>query len=536
MAKTIEIEVEVDVSGANSGVEKLNEGLEATGKTAEKSVGGVKKLGTSFGSLVKSLGIIGLIVTAFEVLKEALQKNQKVMDAVNIATTALGIVFNDLFNFISKNLTPAVEAITNAFADLPGTFDRIKDAIVNNLEVRFNALIDTFGLLGDAIKKVFSGDFTGALEDAKDAGKELVDVYTGVENTVDKVVDGVDALVDATIAYTNSVIDNSKAIIFNKQQAELLELQQTRIREQSDRDAERQRQIRDDFTQSFADRIAANEELGRILEEQEIREKKTITDRIAALQQEQNQLGSNFERRKEIFALNTELIAVEAQQEGFRSEQQVNRINLIKEEEDAKIAIRDAAQVKADAIFDKALKDSKKRSDEEAAYNKKVQENKVALVGQATGAILANLEQGSDAAKGVAAAQVVFDTYRGIQGAFASATANPVTGAFPVYPFIQAAAASAFGIANLKGILSAKTAKPSSSISTPSSGSAPASTSGLSQDALFSSGSLEAPDTETVGGSAGLNQQPIQAIVLESDITNTQNRINNYQERSEIGS
>jgi len=536
MAKTIEIEVKVDNKDAVDNVDKLNDGLEKTGQTAEKSVGGVKKLGTSFGSLVKSLGIIGLIVTAFEVLKEALQKNQKVMDAVNIATTALGIVFNDLFNFISNNLTPAIESISNAFADLPGTFDRIKEAIVNNLEVRFNALIDTFGLLGDAIKKVFSGDFTGALEDAKNAGKEVIDVYTGVENTVDKVSDGIDGLVEATIAYTNSVIDNSKAIIFNKQQAELLELQQTRIREQSDRDAERQRQIRDDFTKSFAERIAANEELGRILEEQEIREKKTITDRIGALQAEQNQLGANFERRKEIFALQTELIAVEAQQEGFRSEQIVNRIALEKEQQDAKLLRQKEAQDKADKIFDKALEDSKKRSDEEDAYNKKVQENKVALVGQATGAILANLEEGSNAAKSVAAAQVLFDTYRGIQGAFASATANPVTGAFPVYPFIQAGAAAAFGFANLKNILSAKTAKASGGASTPnvSTPSASASTNSLSQD-FINNGDFQAPDTETVGGTAGINQQPVQAIVLESDITNTQNRINNYQERSEIG-
>ena len=537
MAKTIEIEVKVDNSDAVASTEKLNEGLEKTGQTAEKSVGGVKKLGSSFGSLVKSLGIIGLIVTAFEVLKEALQKNQKVMDAVNIATTALGIVFNDLFNFISKNLTPAIESISNAFADLPGTFDRIKDAIINNLEVRFNALIETFGLLGDAIKKVFSGDFTGALEDAKDAGKELVDVYTGVENTVDKVSDGINDLVDATIAYTNSVIDNSKAIIFNKQQAELLELQQTRIREQSDRDAERQRQIRDDFTKSFAERIAANEELGRILEEQEIAEKKTITDRIAALQAEQNQLGSNFERRKEIFALNTELIAVEAQQEGFRSEQQVNRINLLKEEEDFKLAIKEKAQTDADKIFDKEVKASKKRSDDDIARAKLVEETKVGLVNATSEALLNNLEEGSKAAKGIAAAQILFDTYRGIQSTFASAAANPTSILFPAQPFIQAGAAALFGFGNLKKLMSTSSATSSGSasaanISAPSS---PASTSGLSQDALFSSGSLEAPDTETIGGGAGLNQQPVQAIVLESDITNTQNRINNYQERSEIG-
>ena len=582
MAKTIEIEVEVETKDAVRGVDNLEksydrlaDAIESANEIAEESAKKVaeqlekqkqaiidskkplavlKKSFKGLGTAIKGLGI-GLIIAAFLALKEALGKNQKALDFVNTATTAVGIVFNDLFNFISDNFTPAIESISNAFSDIPATLVKVKDAIVNNIEVRFNAVIDTLGLLGDAIKKVFSGDFSGALDDAEDAAKKFVDVQTGVENTVDRIVDGVGDLVDATVAYTDSLIENSKAIISNEQAGELLELQQTRIREQSDRDAERQRQIRDDFTKSFADRIKANEKLGEILEAQEIAETASVQKRINALQAEQNALGFNFERRKEIFALNTELIAIEAQQAGFKSEQQINAINLEKEQaeakkaeleaeaalekerSDAKLVRQKEAQSEADKIFDKALKDSKKRSDEEDAYNKKVQENKVALVGQATGAILANLEEGSNAAKSVAAAQVLFDTYRGIQGAFASATANPVTGAFPVYPFIQAAAASAFGFANLKNILSAKTAKPSSGASTPnvSTPSASASTSGLSQDALFSSGSLEAPDTETIGGSAGLNQQPVQAIVLESDITNTQNRINNYQERSEIG-
>jgi len=558
MAKTIEIEVKVDNKDAVDNVDKLNDGLEKTGQTAEKSVGGVKKLGTSFGSLVKSLGIIGLIVTAFEVLKEALQKNQKVMDAVNIATTALGIVFNDLFNFISNNLTPAIESISNAFADLPGTFDRIKEAIVNNLEVRFNALIDTFGLLGDAIKKVFSGDFTGALEDAKNAGKEVIDVYTGVENTVDKVSDGIDNLVEATIAYTNSVIDNSKAIIFNKQQAELLELQQTRIREASDRDAERQRQIRDDFTKSFAERIAANEELGRILEEQEIREKKTITDRIGALQAEQNQLGANFERRKEIFALNTELIAVEAQQEGFRSEQQANRIALEKEEAEAKQAKLDAAKEAAEKELETAEKDSndkvkaqEKADKEEIARLKAVEEAKAEIRGAAldnVGNIFKSLASMDEKNKALQAASLIADNAIGIAKTIQStivANAKAVA-AFPVtagQPFVTINTASAaLGIgssiaATAKGLAALK--KGGSAGSKPSfgggGGGGSASTSGLSEDALFSRGSLEAPDSETVGGTAGINQQPVQAIVLESDITNTQNRINNYQERSEIG-
>ena len=344
---------------------KLGTGLRTAGKDG---VNGLRKVAKGFkgvGLAIKAAGI-GLVIGLFLALKEALEKNQKALDFVNTSTTAVGIVFNDLFKFISDSFTPAIESISNAFSDIPATLVKVKDAIVNNIEVRFNALIETFGLLGDAIKKLFSGDFEGALEDAGDAGKKYVDVLTGVENTVDRVVDGVTDLVDATVEYTNAVIDNSKAIVANEKNLQLLEAQQTRIREQSDRDAERQRQIRDDFTKSFEERIAANEELGRILEEQEKREKKTITDRIAALQAEQNQLGANFERRLEIFNLNTELIAVEAQQEGFKSEQQLNRIALEKEQQEAKDEEQLLRDEKEKERLDRIAEEEKKRIKDEA--------------------------------------------------------------------------------------------------------------------------------------------------------------------------
>ena len=562
MAKTIEIEVKVDNSDAVSSTEKLNEGLEATGKTAEKSIGGVKKLGSSFGALTKSLGVIGLIVTAFEVLKEALGKNQKVMDAVNVATTAIGIVFNDLFNFISDNFTPAIEAISSAFSDIPATLVKVKDAIVNNIEVRFNALIDTFGLLGDAIKKVFSGDFSGALDSAGDAAKKFVDVQTGVENTVDRITEGVGDLVDATLDYTDSLIENSKAIISNKQAGELLELQQTRIREASDRDAENQRQIRDDYTKTFEERIAANKKLGDILEAQEIAEKTSVQKRIAALQAEQNQLGFSFERRKEIFALNTELIAIEAQQAGFKSEQKINEINLEKEQAEAKKAEVEAAkakQIEDDKTEkdrkDKIAKDQEKTDKEEIANEK----TKQAALQSIREAGIDNVENGikliasfGEKNKGLQAAALIAENATSIAKTVINTSAANIASIakYALVPGGQALSAAeivqqrvAAGIsiatsiaATAKGLSALK--KGGSAGSKPSlgggGGSAPASTNGLSED-FINNGDFQAPDTETIGGGAGINQQPVQAIVLESDITNTQNRINNYQERSEIG-
>ena len=570
MAKEIIIDVDVNTKDAVKGVDKLDKSMENLNETTEQTseqahklgtglrtagkdgVNGLRKVAKGFkgvGLAIKAAGI-GLVIGLFLALKEALEKNQKALDFVNTATTAVGIVFNDLFNFISDNFTPAIESISNAFSDIPATLVKVKDAIVNNIEVRFNALIDTFGLLGDAIKKLFSGDFAGALEDAGDAGKKYVDVLTGVENTVDRVVDGVTDLVDATIDYTKEVITNSKAIVNNTKNLQLLEAQQTRIREQSDRDAERQRQIRDDFTKSFEERIAANEALGKILEEQEKAEKKTITDRIAALQAEQNQLGANFERRLEIFNLNTELIAVEAQQEGFRSEQIVNRIALEKERDDAAQAKKDeekAKQEKADKIAD----DTKiKNAKTTAEALTKIEDARIDNVSSGI-KLIASFGEKNKALQAAALvaenatsiAKTVINTSAANIASIAKYALVPGGQALSAAEIAQQRIASGISIgtsiaATAKGLAALK--KSGNTGSKPSlggggGGNAPASTGGLNEDTLFSTQSLEGGVVDEVGTGAGSNQQPIRATVLESDITNTQDRLNNFQESSEIG-
>ena len=64
--------------------------------------------------------------------------------------------------------------------------------------------------------------------------------------------------------------------------------------------------------------------------------------------------------------------------------------------------------------------------------------------------------------------------------------------------------------------------------------STPASQPGLNTDTIGSSQSTEGVGTELVGSGAGINQI-VRAVVVESDITTTQNNILGYEEASEIG-
>ena len=354
MAKTIKIKYDVDTGEAVTDTENLTDAtedlgkaskdtakdLESVGGASKKSSGGIKKIGTSIGGLVKAAGIIGLISIAFDLLKEAFGKNQKVMDAFNIATTALGIAFNDLFNYLSDNIGPITGYFKKIFEDPQQAIKDFGEAVKKNIIERFMSILDVMGYLGTAFKKLFERDFDGVMEAVKDAGKELVDVYTGVDDSFDKIVEGTKDLIETVTEYTKTTLNAAAAIVEQEKAMASLENQQVRIREAADRDAELQRQIRDDVTKGINDRIQANKDLGVILEKQLQDEKKNIESRIAGIRAENNGLGITQAKLDEIYALETELIAVEAANAGFKSEQQINTNALLQEQVDAKMELQ----------------------------------------------------------------------------------------------------------------------------------------------------------------------------------------------------
>ena len=304
---------------------------------AKEGVGALDDATGGFGKSLLALAANPIVLTITAItaglafLYDQFKDNQEVVDFFAKSAAALDIVMQDLFQFIISGSKSISKVFKSIFDDPLGSIKSIGDAIKDNLVNRFNAFIDTMGHVGKAFKKLIDLDFEGALDEAGEAGKSYVDVLTGVEGTVDKVVDGTKDLIEGVIEYTDEVSKNSTAIAENAKSLKLLELEQTRIRESSDRNAELDRQIRDDIRKGIDERISANQRLATTLNKQEALEKKTVTDRLAALQLEQQELGYKQDRYEEIFSLQTELIAIEAQQAGFRAEQLTNEAALEKE-------------------------------------------------------------------------------------------------------------------------------------------------------------------------------------------------------------
>ena len=133
--------------------------------------------------------------------------------------------------------------------------------------------------------------------------------------------------------------------------------------------------------------------------------------------------------------------------------------------------------------------------------------------------------------KGIQIGQAIASTYQGANAIFASAAANPKTVLFPAQPFIAAGAAILAGLANVAKISATKfeggSTNPGPAPTTPdlTGGGAPAPTFTPPQFFGLGQGQLQS-------GQPGGQQQ---VVVLENDITRTQNRVRVIENRATIG-
>ena len=331
--KTIEIEARVDkaekdLDGVAKSVQKIDKNLEEVKDTSSGVAKGVKGIGNA----LKAAGI-GLAIAAFAKLGEVFNQNQKVANAFNIAFEGLSLSFNDFFKFLDSNVGTVIDYFKGIFSDPKQAMIDFGNGIKENLTERFNSFLDTLGYLASAVKKVFSNDFAGALEDVKNAGKESLDVLTGVDNTFDKSVETVTNATKAIVDYTKSTIDSAASIVDLNRKAEVGIAQNRIILEQKDREAEKLRQIRDDESKTIDERIEANNKLAAVLEEQE-RLMLANADAVIAAAQAQYDKNKNDENQIALLEARAEREGILAQIEGFRSEQLMNVNSLNREKKD----------------------------------------------------------------------------------------------------------------------------------------------------------------------------------------------------------
>ena len=512
----IVLNVKSDIGKVVQQTEKL-EGATKKGKKGFKGLGAAVK---GVGTALKAAGI-GIIVALLAKLMEVFSSNQKVLDAFDTGMTALNIAFNDLFNFLNDNIGAFTGFFKDIFENPQESLKAFGDMIQDNLIERFNSLLDTFGYVGSALAALFKGNFKEAGEFAKQAGKELIDVSTGVDNSFDKTVETVTKAAGAITDYSKKVISNAKAITETNKAAQLAGVEFEKLNAQYLKDAEIQRQIRDDETKTFAERIEANNKLNDILAEQQELQREQIQTGIDAAQA-QFDINQNVENTLALEQEKVRMLQLEETITGQLSEQKTNQVALEKELLETQNEVRaegmSGLQRELEELktaYELKKKMARKSGMDTTAIDKQFNKQKSLLIQEnvntqleAFSGLAGALGSLAGENKALAIASATIDTYVGATKAFAQEG---------TLGFISGAAIIAAGLANVRNIMQQDV--PGGNNPPPP----PATTTPAPQ---MMSGAFDL--------SGGIEPEATRAYVVTDEMTNSQNQLANIRRRATI--
>jgi len=529
--KTIELEAKVekaekDLQGVAKSVQRIDDNL----TEVKETTGGVAKGVKGISNAMKAAGI-GLAIAAFSKLAEVFNENQKVTDAFSVAFESLSLAFNDFFNFLNNNIGTVTGYFKSLFDDPVQSIKNLGNAIFEGITSRLKQGLEALGLFGKAAIKFFSGDFAGAALTAKEASKELFDIVTGEDGGFDKIKEAVTGAVSSITEYTKSTIKAAQGTVELNKQAEVAAVINQGLIEKYDRQAEQQRQIRDDETKTMEQRVAANTELGRILDEQSEKMLQNVDLQIKAAQLEFDK-NNNQENYIALLEAQNEREAVLAQIEGFRSEQLINRISLE----------REAADIKKEAD-EKAIEDAEKLIELEQQKKQGVmdamdavamaagEESKIAkaLFLLKTGMILKEQILVAQATMQRIIASAAESGVDGAKGFMKAASAAPPPANIPLIA-IFAVQAAAIAMSIKSAVSTAKSMVGGKGGGGSGGGSAPSAPQAPSFNVVGA-----APENQLAQAIGEDNKQPIKAFVVSNDVTNAQALDRNIVEGASIG-
>ena len=589
MAEKFNVEFVADVKKAMGEIAEMRETLEAIKKQQEEinkgfgaklknALKGFGKSLTSIKTIAKGAFGFGIVLELLGKLKEAFMQNQTTADAF----AKVGVVLQGVFNALITITEPLIEALVGVFTKpqetlqefkdkLQSARDWISDQFLSRMKDQFVEWGNNLGIVFQKIKGSILGVFSDEAQAEADAriaelkkendeidqrqaerNQRLKDDYNAVKEAVKETVAQVVEQVKATA-------ENSTLLAEAEDRLAKMQIAQQGIMESKDREAELQRQIRDDETLALDERMKANEELGRILEEQAEAEKSVLQEQINILEMQQQYLGFNKQRENEILTLKNEMVAVDAKITGLQSEQKTNVNALNKEYEDMTFARKEGElevqRIEADGLEAReqnelakltltlnrldsekeaelqALRDKRAAYDENtvayaemtsqmaiveansaqqrATIERQVQQQKVALVQESLAGLKSAFGENSKAGKAIAIADAIINTYK---------AANIALGAPAPFNFIQMAGVLASGFANVRAIRQTEAGEDAS-------GSAPSQPTpkmlSVGANVSIAGGNMN-PSDQLLGA---INQQmnnPARSYVVGTDVTTQQ--------------
>lgn len=501
MAVVETIKIEGDSSGAVNAFNKTTTAAKKTGAAAKESNQAIE---SGLSAIDKKTGGA---VSAFRALTGGLKSAVSGFKTLRGAVIATGI----------GALLVAITSLVSYFTRTERGAQKLR-VIMAGLGAAVNSVLDAVTSLGEGLAKLFSGDFSGAIETVKNGFKGIGEE---IRNDVKAAVELEEAM--------------------NKVKVQERELTSERAR--ANKEIIKARLIADDVTKSTEERAAAIAEAGRIEQEIADRELSTQRERLRVLEQQASLSESDEQTLQEIEDARARVYDLEGANLSRRKRLQTEIIALRQEELALEKEMAKARQESLKALSERAqqtLKESvdaevKIMADGQKNVSSRIQKTNSAIMTSSTQAVktqsatledyanfaVANLDtvsgaignlsyavgQNTKLGKSLSIAQAIIDTFTAANTALKSAP--------PPFNFIAAAGVTAAGIANVNAIKSTQVpTSASQSVSVPSVAAPSA-----------------APQFNVVGQS-GFNQlaesisqqnkQPTRAYVVGSDVTTSQ--------------
>ena len=337
-----------NIDDSTDSVKRLNKEVKKTDDAADGASKGFKKISSAakgLGMALKGAGI-GLIIGALAGLKSAFESSGETASGFQKIMETLSILFNQTVGALVNAAKAAYES-TGGFNALGKVMGGLLNIALTPLKLAFYGIKLGVQELQLAWEKSFLGDkdpktikelrknIKATQKDIDQVGKDFIksgkDIYENFVEAATEVVDfGGKAIQNLSKISVTAAYEQASALVDARNNAAVAAAQQGRLVEIYDRQAEMLRQIRDEERNSIPERIAANNKLKEVLDEQE----KAML-RQADLQIQAAQLEYNKSKTVENQVALTEALAnregVLAQVQGLRSEQLANDLALQRE-------------------------------------------------------------------------------------------------------------------------------------------------------------------------------------------------------------
>ena len=528
MAKKIVIELEIEEGKAIKDLDAVKKGFEKVIDEQEKQVEVTKESKEETQSLGNALdGVTGGAITKFKTLTSGVGKATKSFRALKIAIAATGIGL----------LVTAVATLAANLGNSEEGQNRL-NKLLSQFGVVVGNVTDIFYQLGTAVFAFFTRDMDLMRESFAKATEQIKNFGDETEREIKLQGDLADKQADLNKIERKLVVDRAKA---NRERADLLE-----------KAADREK-----FTAS--ERIEFLKEAGRVEEEITNAEIKAAQLRLEIKEQGNTLNESSKEDLEEEAQLKAAVIDLETAKLTKQKEVTSQIIGALNEEKAASKALQTerenevkqfieqreqiTALLNDDVLGRKEFELEAEKVTTEQITNvahqahiakKKFSDAEVEAAIAQDQMLLSNIAavagEGSAIGKAAAIAQTTIAGIQGVQNAYTTAQASPITIPFPAYPIVQAGLAAAMSVKQIQSIMSIQTPSGGggATVATPRGASAPP------QPPAFNVVGA-APENQLAQAIGGQESQPVKAYVVSQEISTQQSLDRNIIEGASIG-